>query len=132
MYHLDLSLFQWQIKFTLDFLKLQYGNKLVNELDHHLAMISCYSNLKVFSKGLQSITRLTASKYQNLMKIIIFVINNLYGKNDKMIEYFINNNNFMKLYKCWNEMYILSRSKKFNEYDLVKFKVIKINYYLFE
>ncbi len=36
----------------------------------------------------------------------------------------------MKLYECWNKIYILSRSKEFNKNNLVKFKVIKINYLL--
>ncbi len=31
---------------------------------------------------------------------MIFVIDNLYDKNDKMIEHFINNNNLTKLYEC--------------------------------
>ncbi len=132
MHYLDLGLFQQQIEFTLDFLKLQYGNKLIDKLNCYLAIISYYSNLKIFPKELQSITKLIVSKYQSLIKVMIFVIDNLYGKNDKMIEHFINNNNFTKLYECQNKIYILSKSKKFNEHDLAKFKVIKINYYLLE
>ena len=108
---------------TLDLLKLQYGNKLVDELDRRLAMISRYLDLKVFPKGLQSIARLTASEYRSLMKDMIFVIDNLYGKNDKMMEHFINNNNLMMLYECWNKMYILSRCEKFSESDLVLFEI---------
>jgi hypothetical protein len=130
MHHLDLGLFRWQIEFTLDLLKLQHDNKLVDELDRRLAMIPRYPGLKVFPKGLQSIARLTASEYRSLMKVMIFVIDNLYGKNDKMMEHFINNTNLSKLYECWNEMYILSRSEEFSERDLAKFKVIKINYLL--
>lgn len=129
MHHLDLGLFRWQIELTLDLLKLQHGNNLVDELDRRLAMIPRYSDLKVFPKGLQSIARLTASEYRSLMKVMIFVIDNLYGKNDKMMEHFINNNNLTMLYECWNKMYILSRSEEFSEQDLAKFKVIKINYF---
>jgi len=55
MHHLDLGLFYWQIEFTLEFLKLQHDNKLVDELDCCLATIPRYSELKVFSKGLQLI-----------------------------------------------------------------------------
>lgn len=129
MHHLDLGLFRWQIELTLDLLKLQHGNKLVDELNRCLAMIPRYPDLKVFPKGLQSIARLTASEYRSLMKVMIFVIDNLYGKNDKMMEHFINNNNLTMLYECWNKMYILSRSEEFSEQDLAKFKVIKINYF---
>jgi hypothetical protein len=126
MHHLDLGLFRWQIEFTLDLLK---SHKLVDELDRRLAMIPRYPDLKVFPKGLQSIARLTASEYRSLMKVMIFVVDNLYGKNDKMTEHFINNNNLTKLYECWNKMYILSRSEEFSERDLAKFKVIKINHF---
>jgi len=59
------------------------------------------------------------------MKVMIFVMDNLYGKNDKIIENFVSNENLAKLYESWNEMYILSRSEEFSESDLVKFKVIK-------
>ena len=58
------------------------------------------------------------------MKIMIFVINNLY-ENNKTIKNFISNKNLMKLYKSWNKIYILSRSEKFSESDLAKFQIIK-------
>ena len=125
MHHLDLGLFRWQIEFTLDLLRSQHDNKLVNELDYRLAAIPHYPELKVFPKGLQSIARLTANEYRSLMKVMIFVVDNLYGKNDKIIENFVSNKNLAKLYESWNEMYILSRSEEFSESDLVKFKVIK-------
>ena len=131
MHHLDLGLFHWQIKFTLDFLKMQ-DNKLVDELDRRLAAIPRYPELKVFSKGLKSIARLTANEYRSLMKVMIFVVDNLYSNNDKMMENFISNNNLTKLYEYWNEMYILSRSEEFSESDLTKFQVIKINFKLIQ
>ncbi len=105
-------------------MKLQHDNKLVDELDHHLATILCYPELKVFPKGLQSIVRLTANEYQSLMKVMIFVMNNLY-ENNKTMKNFISNKNLMKLYESWNKMYILSKSKEFSESDLAKFQVIK-------
>ena len=130
MHHLDLGLFHWQIKFTLDFLKMQ-DNKLVDELDRHLAAIPRYPELKVFSKGLKSIARLTANEYRSLMKVMIFVVDNLYSKNDKMMENFISNNNLTKLYEYWNEMYILSRYEEFSENDLTNFKVSKKKKFFF-
>jgi hypothetical protein len=107
-------------------------NKLVDELDRCLAAIPRYPELKVFSKGLKSIARLTANEYRSLMKVMIFVVDNLYSKNDKMMENFISNNNLTKLYEYWNEMYILSRSEEFSESDLTKFQVIKINFKLIQ
>lgn len=124
MHHLDLGLFGHQITLTCDILKLQHnnGNMLVNEIDRRLAAIPRFSGLKIFSNGLQ-IARLTANEYRNLMKVMVFVIDNLYDEDDDTVENFVNNYDLAKLYQCWNEMYILSRSEEFSESDLVKFNV---------
>jgi len=126
MHHLDLGLFIYQITFTCEILKLQHdnGNMLINEIDRRLAAIPRFPDLKIFSNGLQ-IARLTANEYRNLMKVMIFVIDNLYDKDDDIVENFVNNYDLVKLYQCWNEMYILSRSEEFSERDLVKFNVSK-------
>ena len=127
MHHLDLSLFVYQITFTCEILKSQHknGNILVNEIDRHLATIPHFPDLKIFSNGLQSIARLTANEYRNLMKVMIFVIDNLYDDDDDTVENFVNNYDLVELYQCWNEMYILSRSEEFSESDLVEFNVSK-------
>jgi hypothetical protein len=117
MHHLDLGLFHYQIEYTRQLLP----NVLVDELDHRLATIPRYPGLKIFSNGLQSIARLTADEYRNLMKVMVFAVDNLYNGNNKEEEIFINN--LSKLYESWNEMYILSRYEKFSESDLANFKV---------
>ena len=124
MHHLDLGLFRYQVEFTCEILKLQHSGALVDELNYRLSEIPRYQDLKIFSNGLQ-IARLTANEYRNLMKVMIFVLDNLYSKNDKGVDNFISNNDLVKLYVSWNEMYILSRSEEFSESDLVKFKVSK-------
>src|SRR5256714_4742905 len=101
-HHLDLSLFYYQIEYTRQLL----SNMLVDELDYRLATIPRYPDLKIFSNGLQSIARLTADEYCNLMKVMVFAIDNLYNGNNKEEEIFINNY-LPKLYESWNEMYIL-------------------------
>lgn len=129
MHHLDLGLFRYQIIFTCDILKSQHvnGNKLVEEVDRRLAAIPRFPGIKIFSNGLQSIARLTASEYRSLMKVMIFVIDNLYDENNNEVDNFVNNDDLTKLYKYWNEMYILSRYEEFSESDLEKFNVcIKI------
>src|SRR5947199_9966503 len=100
MHHLDLGLFRYQIIFTCDILKLQHvnGNKLVEEVDRCLAAIPHFSGIKIFSNGLQSIARLTANEYRSLMKVMLFVIDNLYVGNDKEVENFVSNNNLAILY----------------------------------
>jgi hypothetical protein len=124
MHHLDLGLFVYQITFTCEILKLQHGNTLVNEIDRRLAAIPRFPDLKIFSNGL-SIARLTANEYRSLMKVMIFVVDNLYDSNDDELENFISNYDLVKLYQYWNEMYILSRSEEFSESDLIKFNVSK-------
>ena len=103
------------------------GNKLVEKVDRRLAAIPRFPGIKIFSNGLQSIARLTASEYRSLMKVMIFVIDNLYDENNNEVDNFVNNDDLTKLYEYWNEMYILSRYEEFSESDLEKFNVcIKI------
>ena len=121
MHHLDLGLFRYQIEFTYDILKLQFNNNiLANELDRRLSEILRFTDLKIFSNGIQSIARMTANEYRSLMKVMLFVLDNLYSVNDRID---VSNNDLAKLYECWNKMYILSRCKEFSENDLVNFKV---------
>jgi len=99
MHHLDLGLFRYQIEYTYELLKLQHGNVLVEEVDRCLSAIPRYPGLKIFANGLQSIARLTANEYRSLMKVMLFVIDNLYVGNDKEVENFVSNNNLTILYE---------------------------------
>ncbi|RIA81602.1 hypothetical protein C1645_836748 [Glomus cerebriforme] len=102
--------------------KHKLNNRAADKIDRHLAAIPCFSDLKIFSNGLQSIAKLTANEYRSLMKVMMFIVDNLYDENNNTIDNFVNNDNFTKLYECWNEIYILSRSnKEFSESDLIKF-----------
>ena len=58
-----------------------------------------FTNLKIFKNGLQSISRLIANEYYDLMKIIVFVIDNLYNENINSIENFITNTDLAKIYE---------------------------------
>ena len=66
MHHLDLSLFHYQIDYTWNLLKNQHDKSLVDKIDRQLAKIPRFSELKIFTNGIQS--RLTANEYCNLMK----------------------------------------------------------------
>jgi hypothetical protein len=122
MHHLDLGLFNYQIMYTKDLLEYQYGKSLVNKIDRRLAAIPRFRGLKVFRNGIQSIARLTANEFRNLMKVMIFVIDNLYEDTNN-VENFVVNEDLAKLYKIWNEIYMISRYETFKESDLIKFKV---------
>jgi len=99
MHHLDLGLFHYQIDYTRKIIKAQYEDSLLEEMNHCLTAIPRYPGLKIFSNSLKSIARLIASEYRDLIKVIIFVVDNLYEKNTKNIENFIKNNDLVKLYK---------------------------------
>lgn len=120
MHHLDLGLFQYQIEFTRTLLKDQYSKSLVDEMDRRLAKIPRFPGLKIFANGIQSIARLTANEYRDLMKVMVFVVDNLYDDTDKN---FVKNKELTGLYTAWNEMYIISKYEVFKESDLIKFKV---------
>ena len=115
MHHLDLGLFVYQVEYTRELL----GKHLVDEMDRRLAEIPRFPGLKIFTNGIQSLARLTANEYRNLMKVMVFVVDNLY--NDT--ENFVKNKDLTKLYVVWNEMYLISRYEMFKENDLDKFKV---------
>ena len=59
------------------------------------------------------------------MKVMIFVVDNLYDENDDEVDDFVDNNDLTELYEKWNEMYILGRYEEFSKNDLAKFKVSK-------
>lgn len=121
MHHLDLGLFHYQIEYTKEILRNQIGNSIIDEINRRLAEIPRFPGLKIFTNGL-SIARLTADEYRSLMKVMVFVIDNLY-EDTKGIENFIKNKNLVKLYETWNDMYAISRYEMFKESDLNKFKV---------
>ncbi|RHZ73184.1 hypothetical protein Glove_232g17 [Diversispora epigaea] len=73
MYHLDLGLFKYQIEFTMELLKKK---KSLNKVNERIADIPRHSQLKVFKKGIQ-LSRLTASEYRDMMKIMMFVVDDL-------------------------------------------------------
>ncbi|RHZ79756.1 hypothetical protein Glove_141g113 [Diversispora epigaea] len=106
IHHLDLGLFKYQIEFIMELLKKK---KSLNKVNERIADIPRHSQLKVFKKGIQ-LSRLTASEYRDIMKIMVFVVDDL------QIE------DLSEVYVKWNEMYLLSRSEKFKESDLENFQ----------
>ncbi|RHZ48515.1 hypothetical protein Glove_547g1 [Diversispora epigaea] len=106
MYHLDLGLYHYQIEFTKGIL----GRSSIDKMNERIGAIPRYPGLKIFSKGLQSIARLTTSEHRDLMKVIVFVVDGLLS------------NDLSEVYVKWNKMYILNRLEIFKESDLEKFQ----------
>ena len=118
MHYLDLGLFKHQIKFTFDLLKVKYGALILDKIDKRLANIPRFPGFKIFKNRISSLARITASEYHNIMKIMIFALDNL--DIDKKIQ-----KDLLEVYEIWNNMYILSRYEEFTESDLNNFQVCK-------
>ncbi|RHZ87700.1 hypothetical protein Glove_32g10 [Diversispora epigaea] len=107
MHHLDLGLFRYQIEYTKELL----GKSLEDKMNRRIAIIPRHPGLKIFAKGVQSIARLTASEFRDLMKVMVFVVDNLLNKD------------LSEVYVRWNRMYLMSRFERFTESDLENFQI---------
>ncbi|RHZ75905.1 hypothetical protein Glove_208g237 [Diversispora epigaea] len=110
MHYLDLGLYRYQIEFTKKLLFETEGRSLVDKMNRRITLIPRHSELKIFSGGLQSIALLTADNYRNIMKVMVFVVDDLLNKD------------LSEVYVKWNEMYLLSRQETFKESDLKNFQ----------
>ncbi|RHZ48533.1 hypothetical protein Glove_547g39 [Diversispora epigaea] len=107
MHHLDLGLFHYQIKFTQTLLQKQ-DSSLVGKIDDRLSKIPRFQKF--------------------LMKVMIFMVDNLYEENKNNVE----NRKLSEVYAKWNKMYIMSRSEIFTKSDLENFQFGAINGYTTE
>ncbi|RHZ78270.1 hypothetical protein Glove_166g127 [Diversispora epigaea] len=121
IYHLDLELFHYQIKFTQALLQKQ-DSSLIGKIDDRLSKIPRFQKFQMFTNGLQSISRMTAKEYRILMKVMVFVVDNLYEENKNNVKDFIENRKLSEVYAKWNKMYMMSRSEIFTESDLENFQ----------
>lgn len=127
MHHLDLGLFNYQVKYTREMLKEWCGQIAVDEFDNRLAKIPRFPGLKLFKNGLENIKRFTADEFRNMMKVFLFVIEGLIIKHHKESS----STNQAKradellvdVYYYWNKMYLYSRKEYFLESELETFKV---------
>ncbi|RHZ48106.1 hypothetical protein Glove_558g12 [Diversispora epigaea] len=116
MHHLDLGLFHYQLSFTKALILEQCEKSFIDKINNRIKLIPHYQDLKSFSNGFLHLTLLTASEYRSLMKIIIFIVDNLYQ--DSKRPNFIKNNKITEIYLKWNKMYLLSRKENYEESDI--------------
>ncbi|RHZ82925.1 hypothetical protein Glove_103g163 [Diversispora epigaea] len=86
MHHLDLGLFQNQLNFTKILINKQCRKSVIDEMNNRVKLILRYKDLKSFPNGFLHLTLLTTSEYRSLMKIMIFIVDELYedsGKHSK-------------------------------------------------
>src|SRR2546429_6602595 len=116
MHHADLGLFQYQLRFTVELLNLKCGSSSIKILEERLSKIPRYPNLKIFKSGFERLNRLTASEYRDLMKVMLFTLDDLTSDNNL-------NKDLCNLFSLWIDMYIWSRQQGYTESDLYEFEV---------
>ncbi|RHZ50269.1 hypothetical protein Glove_502g47 [Diversispora epigaea] len=94
---------------------------------HHLDLELFHYQIK-FTQALLQKQDSSLVKYRILMKVMVFVVNNLYEENKNNVEDFIENKKLSEVYAKWNKMYMISRS----ESDLENFQFGTINRYTTE
>ena len=82
MHTLDLGLFKYMLDFTKELLLEQCESQVIQNFEQWLTLISRFHGLKIM-KNISDITRLTADKLWNIMKIIIFALDNLYNNYER-------------------------------------------------
>ncbi|RHZ64476.1 hypothetical protein Glove_324g4 [Diversispora epigaea] len=85
-------------------------------MNNRVKLIPRYKDLKSFPNGFLHLALLTASEYRSLMKIMIFIVDELYE--DSGSPNFIKNNKITEVYLKWNKMYLLSRKENYEESDV--------------
>ncbi|CAB4483374.1 unnamed protein product [Rhizophagus irregularis] len=84
-----------------------------------IGTITPYNNLRILSKGYQQGVKFTGAEMRDVIKIIVFVLDELYAID--------NGTSCIKLIKCYIKfikMYKTSKKEKFNESELKSFEVI--------
>ncbi|GES82464.1 hypothetical protein GLOIN_2v1488090 [Rhizophagus clarus] len=117
MHHADLGLFQYQLRFTVELLNLKYRSSSIKILEERLSQIPHYPNLKIFKSGFERLNRLTASEYRDLMKVMLFILDDLIL--DKNL-----NKNLCDLFSLWIDMYIWSHKQGYTKSDLYEFELM--------
>lgn len=126
----EIGLFPYMLDYTRDMLKFQCGNQFLSIMDNRLATITRFEGLRILKKGYQQGVKFTGGEMRDVMKIIVFVLDELYDESDYQTRS-INDNSLstiscktlIKCYIKFIKMYITSRKRQFNEDDLKRFEV---------
>jgi len=123
----EIGLFPYMLDFTRDMIMRQSGNRIITKMDNRLATITPFSGLRILHNGYQQGTRFTRAEMRDVMKIIIFVLDELYTSDDTtkhQINDFVDCKKLVQCFMKFVKMYITSRKEKFNEDELNDFEVI--------
>ena len=92
-------------------------------MDHRLCIISQYPGLIIIKNGLENILKFTTNDYHNIIKIIIFIIDNLY---ENYREGGISCERLCEVFYLYLIMYIKLYQESFTDMVLVELQVIII------
>jgi len=97
-------------------------------MDTQLATITQFNGLRILKKGYRQDSKFTEGEMRDVIKIIIFVLDELYTTDDYSTDdETISCKILIQFYIKFIKMYITSRQKQFNENDLKRFKVSIFN-----
>src|SRR3954447_19550519 len=125
MHMLDLGITKYLIKFTHTYLQQKVNNKAVKEMDHRLYVIPRHPDLIILKNRLENISKFTANDYRNIMKVIIFVIDNLY---ENYNEGGILCKSLCKVFYLYLTMYMKLRQESYTDMELAELQVNIIKY----
>src|SRR6185437_9934572 len=77
MHTLDLGLFKYMLDYTKELLNDQCEKQVMQIFEQRLMLIPRHKGLKIL-KNIFEITCITANELRNLLKVIIFALDNLY------------------------------------------------------
>jgi hypothetical protein len=120
MHLLDLGITKYLLEFTREYLQRKVSSETVKEMDHRLCAIPRYQGLIIMKNGLENVSKFTANDYRNIMKVIIFVIDNLY---DNHKEGGIPCKRLCKIFYKYQKMYMKLRQESFTNSDLIELEV---------
>ena len=123
MHMLDLGIAKYLLEFTRVYLQRKVSSKAVKEMDHRLCTIPRYQGLTVLKNGLENVSKFTANDYRNIMKVIIFVLDNLYYDYK---EGGITCERLCIIFHKYLKMYMMLRHETFTEIDLTELEVISV------
>lgn len=115
MHMLDLGITKYLLEFTREFLRQKVNARAVMEMNRRLCAILRYPDLIV----LKNISKFTANDYRNIMKVIVFVIDNLYENYENGISCKC----LCDIFCIYLKMYIILRQESFTDMDLTELQV---------
>ena len=121
MHLLDLGITKYLLEFTRIYLQQKVGMEAIKQMDLQLSGIPRYPGLIIIKNGLENVSRFTANDYRNIMKVIIFVMDNLY------VEYRedeISCERLCGVFYKYLKMYMILRQESFTDVDLQELEVI--------